>query len=126
MAANLGLKIDQGATYAVTVELQDENDAALDLEGYTVRSTMRKHYASTSSTSFTTAIVSPATLGKVTLSLTAVQSALLVPGRYVYDLEIEINSTVTRVLEGIVTVTPNVTRETGVPTVDIYGINLSP
>jgi hypothetical protein len=87
---------------------------------------MRKHYASTSSTSFTTAIVSPATLGKVTLSLTAVQSALLVPGRYVYDLEIEINNTVTRVLEGIVTVTPNVTRETGIPTVDIYGTSLSP
>ena len=126
MAANLSLKIDQSATFSSTVELEDENDTVIDLTGYTVRASMRKHYASSSATSFTTTIDSPATLGKVTIALTAVQTALLVPGRYVYDLEIEINSVVTRVLEGMITVTPSVTRETGVPTTDIYGTSLTP
>jgi hypothetical protein len=48
--------------------------------------------------------------GEVTLSLTATQTAALTAGRYVYDVELTIGSTVSRVIEGIVTVTPEVTK----------------
>ena len=59
----------------------------------------------------TTSVANPAT-GIITLSLTAAQtSALDAPSRYVYDVEVTNNTSnvVTRVIEGIITVRPNVT-----------------
>jgi len=50
--------------------------------------------------------------GTVLLTMSSNTTANIAAGRYVYDVEItggEAN-TVTRVVEGIVTVTPNVTR----------------
>jgi len=49
--------------------------------------------------------------GTVALGLTATQTANLVPGRYVYDVEVVSGANVvSRIIEGIVTVTPEVTR----------------
>jgi hypothetical protein len=50
--------------------------------------------------------------GEVTISLTASQSTLVKAGRYVYDVEITGTDPVEtlRVLEGLVTVTPQVTK----------------
>jgi hypothetical protein len=44
--------------------------------------------------------------------MSAANTANVTPGRYVYDVEIQDNSTgdVTRIFEGIATVLPNVTR----------------
>jgi len=59
-----------------------------------------------------TTVISDPTTGVITLSLTADQtSALEAPARYVYDVEITntSDSTVTRVIEGIITTSPNVT-----------------
>ena len=56
-------------------------------------------------------ITSPTT-GEISITLTAAQTANVKAGRYVYDLEL-VNSnttTVERVVEGIVTVYPEVTR----------------
>ena len=45
------------------------------------------------------------------MSLTAVQTAALKSGRYVYDLQITAaDSTVTRVIEGVITLRPEVTK----------------
>jgi hypothetical protein len=49
--------------------------------------------------------------GVITLSLTATETAALAAGRYVYDLEmVSSGGQVTRLLEGVVTVSPEVTR----------------
>jgi shikimate 5-dehydrogenase len=48
--------------------------------------------------------------GEITLSITSSNTALLTPGRYVYDLIINGANTVNRVVEGIATVLPSVTR----------------
>ena len=69
---------------------------------------MRKSYDAATFTNFTTAKVDAT--GKVTISMTAAETAALKSGRYVYDIEIASSSETLRVLEGIVTVTPNVTR----------------
>ena len=126
MAATLDLSIDQGADYSIIATLTDQNDALLDLNGYAARAEMRKHYSSTTKTTFTCTPQTPLTNGEIKMSLTYLQTALLVPGRYVYDLEIVANSVVTRVLEGVVVVRPGVTRETDTPTTDIYGTSLTP
>jgi len=113
MAATANLKIEAGATFSSDVTVKDTNGSAFDLTGYTAAAKMALGYASTRTrTTISTAIASDATTGVITISLTADQtSALDAPARYVYDVEITktSDSTVTRVIEGIITVSPNVT-----------------
>ena len=111
MAAIANLTIDQGASFSSDVTVKDANGNAFDLTGYTASAKMAKGFQSTKTrTSITCTIQAPATNGLVTLSLTADQTTALDDGRYVYDLEIlqTSSSTVTRVIEGIITVRPQV------------------
>lgn len=108
MASKANLTIDQGTTFTTTITITDDDGNALDLTGYTGAAQLRKHYTSSNSVNFTVSIT-PAT-GEVTLSLTANATSNIVAGRYVYDCELTNSGTVSRVLEGIVTITPQVTR----------------
>lgn len=110
MAAFSEITIEQGATFSTTVNVEDAYNSPINLTGYSASSMMRKSYYS--STSYTiTATVTGTSNGEITLSMTSANSALLSPGRYVYDLIINDGAnTVTRVVEGIVTVLPSVTR----------------
>ena len=108
MSVKYNLVIDQGSTFSTSFEVKDENGDAIDLSTYTANSQMRKHYATSNYTSFSVAANSS---GGITISLTANTTANLVAGRYVYDVTITSNvAVVTRVAEGIATVTPRVTR----------------
>lgn len=110
MSTKANLVIDQGSTFSVDLNLTDENGDVLGLVQYSATAQLRKWYTSVSYVSFTTNINAAA--GIVTLSLTAEQTANLTAGRYVYDVELTENytNTISRIIEGIVTVTPNVTR----------------
>ena len=94
--------------FHVDVNLTNDDTSAKNLSDYTVTSQLRKSYEATNATDFTTAKVDAT--GKITISLTAAQTAALKAGRYVYDIEIASSAETLRVLEGLVTVTPNVTR----------------
>jgi len=111
MAAVANLRIDQGTTFNSDVTITDNDGAVFDLTGYTAESKMALGYSSTRTrVAMTTSIIDPTT-GVITLSLTADQtSALDAPARYVYDIEITktSDSTITRVIEGIITVHPQV------------------
>ena len=112
MAAIANLSIEQGATFSSDVTVKDSNDNPFNLTGYTAAAKLAKGYASTRTrTDFTCTIAADATSGVVTLSLTSTQTAALDAERYVYDLEITQTSSgnVTRVIEGIITVRPQVT-----------------
>jgi len=110
MATKANLVIDQGTTFSVELDLTDETGDILSLEGFTANAQMRKWYTSSNATAFATLI--NASSGQITLSLTANQTGSLSAGRYVYDVELTQNSSnaISRVVEGIVTVTPQVTR----------------
>jgi hypothetical protein len=109
MAIKANLIVDQGSTFVTTLNLTDADDIPLDLTSYTGSSQIRKHYTSSNSTSFT--VATGGTTGVLTLSLTANATANLTAGRYMYDVEIaDSSNNITRVVEGIVTVTPNITR----------------
>ncbi len=111
MAAVANFNIDQGATFSSTVTVKDSTGSALDLTGYTATANMALGYASTRTrTALTIAFNSDRTTGGVTMSLTATQTAALeAPARYVFDLDITDSSgTVTRVIEGLMTIRPNV------------------
>ena len=111
MAVISNLSVDQGATFTAEVAVSDTNGDILDLTGYTAEGQIRKTYTSSTSIAFTAAIESPAS-GNVNISLSAAQTGAMKPGRYVYDVEItnDGGTTVTRILEGQVEVTPSVTR----------------
>jgi hypothetical protein len=56
MASKANLVIDQGTTYSVSINLDDENGDPLNTGGYTSRAQMRKHYTSSNAVTFSTAL----------------------------------------------------------------------
>lgn len=110
MAAFSELLIEQGATFSTTVNVEDSAGASINLAGYSASSQMRKSYYATSNSTITATVTGTAN-GEITLSMTAANTASLTPGRYVYDLLITApDTTKTRVVEGIVIVSPGVTQ----------------
>jgi len=111
MASISNIFIDQGATFSTTLTINDSTGSALDLSNYTAIAQIRKSPSSSTSVSFTTTFVSPRTTGQITISLTDTQTSALEAGRYNYDVLITSGSSVkTRVVEGIATVNPAVSR----------------
>lgn len=110
MATITNLYIDAGADYSIIVTANQGNGDPLNLTGYTVKSQVRKSYASPTAYDFTASIFA-ATSGKIRLSMTATQTSAIKPGRYLYD--VEITSAIgekRRVLEGIIIITPEITQ----------------
>lgn len=108
MAQKLNLIIDQGTTFITTFNLNDDNGSPINLVGYSGAAQIRKHYTSTNATPMSVSLSSG---GLVTLSMTANTTGTITAGRYVYDVELtDPSGDVSRVVEGIVTVTPGVTR----------------
>ena len=109
-AGKYNFTLEQGTTFNREITVQ-ESGSAMNLTGYTPRMQMRStHDSSTIALTFT-ATVSNAAQGKIQLSATDSATAAVEEGIYVYDLEIESSSSgVTRLMEGKVTVTPEVTR----------------
>jgi archaellin len=109
MALKANITIDQGTSFATTIDVTDEEGNIVNLTGFTGAAQMRKHYTSSTYYAFTVTIT--AGTGEVTLSMTANATNNVAAGRYVYDCELtDTNGTVSRLVEGIVTVTPGVTR----------------
>jgi len=109
MATKANLVIDQGSTFSTDLSLTDENGDIMSLTGYTANSQIRKWYTSTTPAATFTASINVES-GQITLNLTSDQTSNLVAGRYVYDVELVSGSDVSRIVEGIITVTPQVTR----------------
>ena len=110
MAAKANIIIDQGSTFTTYLALTQDDGSVLDLTGYTARGQIRRWYTSNSYVQFTVSITQPNT-GFINLSLDANTTANMVAGRYVYDIQAtDSYGTISRVIEGIVTVTPEVTR----------------
>jgi hypothetical protein len=111
MATISNIFIDQDADFTTTVTVNDSGGTALDLSGYTALAMIRKTYQSTTATTFTSTFANPRPSGQITISLTDTQTAALEAGRYVYDMIITDSLGVkTRVVEGIATVNPSVSR----------------
>lgn len=110
MASKTNLVIDQGTTFSTVLNLTDDNGDPLNLIGFQANSQIRKWYTSTNAVSFATEVNTA--VGTVTLTLTANQTGSIVAGRYVYDVELTDTNTgeVSRIVEGYVTITPQVTR----------------
>ena len=105
------LFLEQGTDFVTSITLDDANGNPFDLTDYVAKSQIRKSYYSTNPTGqFIIEIIDPSTDGTISLSIDSANTANIPAGRYVYDVAIKSSSnTVTRVLEGIVNVLPQVT-----------------
>lgn len=110
MAGFVELIIEQGTTYSTFVTVKDANGSTSNLTNYTASAQMRKSYYSSSYTPFTVTIPSPTT-GNISMAMSASTTSNVAPGRYVFDLKMQSPSgVVTRVVEGIISVTPSATK----------------
>ena len=109
-AGTYNFTIEQGTTFSRVLTLQ-ENGSAMNLTGYSVASQMRSTHDSSSIVATFSGSVTNASSGQLTLSLTNSQTSAIDEAIYVYDVEITSGAgAVTRILEGNIIVTPEVTR----------------
>lgn len=109
MAIKANLFIDQGADYSTSINLTDDSGDIVTLTGYQANGQIRKTYSSSNAVNFNITLAE--SIGVLTLALTDSQTANMTPGRYVYDVIVTDTANVTsRIVEGIVTITPRVTR----------------
>ncbi len=110
------MTIYQGATFDVTLTWKTGDPAtAVNLTTYTARMQLRSTVeSSTVALELTDAngrLILGGAAGTIRLLLTATDTAALAQGGYAYDLElVTASGTVTRLVEGRVTVSPEVTR----------------
>jgi len=115
MASKANLVMDQGSNFSATITLTDADGNLVDMTGFTGSSQMRKTYSSINSTSIGVSINTDA--ATITLTLDSPNTTVISPGRYVYDVDVTSSANVTsRIIEGIVTVTPSVTKNANLQT----------
>ena len=102
--------LEQGATFNRILTVQ-ENGSAMNLSGYSAASKFRSTHDSSTVVGTFTCTISNASNGQVTMSMTSTATGNLEEGIYLYDLEITSGGgTVTRLMQGKVTVNPEITR----------------
>lgn len=112
MAISINFVLDQGTTFEAIATIENEDGSIFDLTGLTPYCQMRKSYYTNTAVNITAEIHGDPTNGEVKLSLLPSETDSIRAGRYVYDVEVHdaTGDYVKRVLQGIITVYPQVTR----------------
>ena len=108
----LNLTCPQGSTFSKTLTYKIDS-SPVNLTGYSSSLQVREfHYSNNyiASLNQTSGITLGGSAGTIDVLISASDTESFVPGSYVYDLEIAVGGTVTRLIEGKFHVTPEVTR----------------
>ena len=110
-AGTYNLVIDQGSDFVLDLIIK-QSGSALNLTNYSGRAQLRTSVTASSASASFTVTKTNAAGGALKLELSASTSSSLAAGQYVYDLEIFTSgdAIVKRILQGDVTITPEVTR----------------
>jgi hypothetical protein len=110
----LNLTFPQGATWKLAMTYTDSDGAPINLTNYTARMQARSVFESATTVLSLvngTGITLGGTAGTINLLVAATVTAAIDADQYVYDLEIaSASNEVTRVVQGTLIVTPEVTR----------------
>jgi hypothetical protein len=115
MAVTYNTTIDQGADWFINFTYENPAGTPVNLTGATAALQIRTSpLAKTAVLTLTSAVddgitITPLT-GLIACRATATQTTAITNGRYAYDLEITQNSIVTRLVQGTIEVSPQVTR----------------
>lgn len=111
-AAKLNLTIEQGTTFSKRLTWRDKSKRLVPLVGYTARMQIRASVSATEvilELSTANGRITLGAAGTIDLNLTPAETSALKAG--VYDLELtDVAGRVTRLIEGKVNVSPEVTR----------------
>ena len=116
--------IEQGATTNFQINWNDESGSAVNLAGYHGRMQLRSDYNSTPLISLSSSLsadgtginlsgsngTTPLSSGSIGIYISAYSSSLLDFGEALYDLELVKGNEVTRLLEGRIKLSKNVTK----------------
>ena len=110
-AGTYNLVIDQGSDFALDLVIK-QSGTALNLSNYSGRAQLRTSVSASSASASFSVTVTNAANGALKMQLPAATSSGISAGQYVYDLEIFTanDSIVKRIIQGDVTLTPEVTR----------------
>lgn len=126
-AGRYNFVIEQGTTFELEIQYKDSNNSPIDLTGYSGKMQLRPFVGATSSYLCLSSSrqpdgtglnfnglygTNPPTSGSVGIYISATTSSLLTFGEAVYDLEIYSGSYVSRLLQGKVQLSREVTQET--------------
>lgn len=118
MAVTFNTTIDQGADWFLNFQYKNPNGTAINLTGYSaalqIRTSPLAKTAVLTLESPSDGIVITGNTGTIAVHATAAQTATITNGKYAYDLEITAPNpaTVTRLVQGTIEVSPQVTRTT--------------
>lgn len=115
-AGNYDFTIEQGATLDLPIFFKDGDGVALDYTGYTARMQVRQNVSSSAVllelTTENGRLILDGPEGNLTLLVTAEDTADITWRKGVYDIEmVAPDDTVTRVLQGTITISLEVTRD---------------
>jgi hypothetical protein len=103
--------INAGQDWLANINILNADATGRDITGHTIDSKVKRHYKSASHKAVLTITVIDAASGNVSLGLSAAQTAILKNGKWLYDVELTKTETgeVDRVIEGYITIRPEIT-----------------
>ena len=110
-ASTYDITIEQGATFSLLITYRDTAGALVDLTGYTAKMDIRTAVGGSLIKTISTAsggITLGGAAGTITLAISATDTAAITSNG-VYDLELTSGSTVTRLIQGGMTLSREVT-----------------
>lgn len=113
MANAVNFVIDQGTLFEGIATIENEDQTVFDLTDMTPYSQMRRSYYTNTAFDIGVEVYGDPINGQIKLTLLPSQSNVLRAGRYVYDVEVhsDVDPNYTkRVLQGIITISPQVTK----------------
>ena len=111
MAQFIELELDQGSDFNYDLDLSDDDGVAINVTNFTFTSSIRKSYYSTNPVANLSVTILNAANGNVIFTLNAATTANIKAGRYLFDVkQLDNVNTTTRLIEGIITVNPQVTK----------------
>ena len=109
-SGKLDITVEQGATFSRTITIKDASNTAVNISSDTFAGQIRKRHQSAATQAAFSFTITDGANGEVTATISNTNTSSMDPGDFVYDIEWTSGSTVTRLLEGTATVTPEVTR----------------
>ena len=112
MATIFNLFLDQGTTFKANITVKNPIGEIRDISGHTVESKFKRSFKSANGFAFVAQIPN-GTDGNVFLTMNSNTTTNVTAARYLYDIELVADAApheVERIAEGIVIVTPEITR----------------
>lgn len=111
MAEYVEFYIDQGTDFSTYINLSDDDtNLAQNVSGYVITGKLRRSLVSSNVAETLKCELTDPANGEIFISLAAANTANLKPGNYFYDIRVNNEGSISRLIEGIFIVTPAITK----------------